>query len=108
MRTCNWAEAVDYINQMYGQGLPVPLASLNNMMFSKPGLIEFKVYRSVFRTAALTKLVKRMCDAHGDDYKAVGSTTHVEYEWRISPERSVICGSRTKRGLYIQLKDTGN
>jgi hypothetical protein len=111
MRTANWAAAADYINQMYGHGLNPPMASLDTLTMSQPGVIEFKIKRGTLGAntfVSLDRLVNRVSAVHGVTHTRDLLHNGKAYIWTITSERSVVVGYRNGKGVYIQLKDTGN
>jgi hypothetical protein len=108
MRVANWSAAADYINEMYGRGLDQPLVSFDSLTRSQPGIIEFKVYRKVLGASAIWELLDRIRAVHGEYNITGGSHNYAEFGWLLTPTRSIVCGARQGKGVYIQLKDTGS
>lgn len=108
MRTCNWAEAADYLNEMYGQGLDKPLASLDSLTRNQPGIIEFRVYRKVLGMNTFARLIDLVAAVHGSHTTTHGTHNYTEFVWKLTPSRAVVCGVRHGKGVYIQLTDTGS
>ena len=87
------------------------MASLDTLYMSRAGVIEFKIKRGVLGSdtyVTLNRLVGRVTAVYGVPHTCELTVNGRSYTWSITAERSVIVGYRYGKGVYIQLKDTGD
>jgi hypothetical protein len=101
--------AVKYINVLCPH-TPTKLVSTWSIKKTKPGLIEFVVYKNRFPTSdTLGEMLKQLTKSFGcAPHHAYATTNTQGYRWSVGPARAVFIEHRRGVGTFIQLTDEGN